>query len=140
MAPSPILSTLCLPDVITFDQIFHTFPYKQSKGGGGNSLGTRLDHFFFFYHSHDYSSSPPDPTQWTEDQVYRWAEWTVQEFGLTSVNLSALRGISGHQLCSFTSQQFFQLDINTTDALYLQEFLDIIKAGKQVSPKALTKI
>ena len=77
-----------------------------------------------------YLPPPLDPTQWTEDQVYRWAEWTVQEFKLTSVNLSALKGINGHQLCSFTHQQFYQLCFNTRDALYLQQYLDIIKAGK----------
>ena len=96
-------------------------------------LGTRLGHPFFLCRSLDVSSSPPDPTQWTEDQVYRWAEWTVQEFNLTSVNLSALKGISGHQLCSFTYSQFRQLGFNIRDVVYLEVFLNIIKTGKQVS-------
>ena len=84
---------------------------------------------------------PPDPTQWTEDQVYRWAEWTVQEFGLTSVNLLALRGISGHQLYSFTSQQFYEqfyeLGFITRDVLFLQQLLNIIKTGKQARPNLI---
>ena len=57
------------------------------------------------------------------------------QFGLTSVNLPALRGISGHQLCSFEYQQFRQLGINITNTLYLTECLNIIKAGKQISTK-----
>ena len=81
----------------------------------------------------------PDPTEWTEHQVYRWAEWTLQEFGLTSVNLPALRGINGHQLCSFDHQQFLQLGINPGDAIYLQECLDVFKGGKQLSAKPSPK-
>ena len=99
--------------------------------------------FFFFFFAIVLIDLPPlhaDPTQWTEDQVYRWAEWTVQEFKLTAVNLSVLRRISGYQLCSFTLQQFHQLGVNATDTFHLKWCLDTIKAGKQVSPKALTKI
>ena len=78
------------------------------------------------------SPSPlcPDPTQWTEDQVYRWAEWTVQEFSLTSVNVPALRGISGHQLCSFGQQQFQELAYIKEHGLSLQQFLERIRGGE----------
>ena len=72
----------------------------------------------------------PDPTQWTEDQVYRWAEWTVQEFSLTSVNVPALRGISGHQLCSFGQQQFQELAYIKEHGLSLQQFLERIRGGE----------
>ena len=77
------------------------------------------------------------PMQWTEDQVYRWAEWTVQEFKLTSVNLLALKGISGHQLCSFTRQQFYELGYTIRDVLFLQQLLNIIKTGKQARPNLI---
>jgi hypothetical protein len=50
-----------------------------------------------------------DPSQWTEDHTYRWAKWTVQEFNLNSVNLSLLRGFTGHRLCTLTSRQFLEL-------------------------------
>ena len=78
------------------------------------------------------SPSPlcPDPTQWTEEQVYRWAEWTVQEFSLTSVNVPALRGISGHQLCSFGQQQFQELAYIKEHGLSLQQFLERIRGGE----------
>ena len=72
----------------------------------------------------------PDPTQWTEEQVYRWAEWTVQEFSLTSVNVPALRGISGHQLCSFGQQQFQELAYIKEHGLSLQQFLERIRGGE----------
>lgn len=80
----------------------------------------------------------PDPTQWTEDQVYRWAEWTVQEFSLTSVNLPALRGISGHQLCSFGQQQFQELAYIKEHGLSLQQFLERIRAGELSMASQLT--
>lgn len=51
----------------------------------------------------------PDPTQWTEDHAYRWAEWTVKEFGLSSVDLNRLRGVNGHRLCTLTSREFLEL-------------------------------
>ena len=105
---------------------------KQSKTAVGNKARPSL----FFGHDLDVSFSPPDPTQWTENQVYCWVVWAVQEFNLTHVNLSALRGISGHQLCSFTSQQFEQLGFYPQEASYLKWYLNLIKAGKQVSHKA----
>ena len=80
---------------------------------------TRLGHPFFFCNDLDVSSSPSDPTQ-----------LTVQEFKFTSVNLPALSGNSGHQLLSFTSQQFNQFSLSTMDQKYLQQFLDI-NHGKQ---------
>ena len=100
---------------------------KQSK-----TLRMRLG-YPFFGHDLDVSSFPPDPTQWTEDQVYRWVVWAVQEFNLTRVNLSALRGISGHQLCSFTYQQFEQLGFHTQEAACLKWYLNYIKAGKPIN-------
>ncbi len=52
---------------------------------------------------------PTDPAQWTEDHTYRWAEWTVKEFNLNSIDLNRLRGISGHRLCALTSRDFLEL-------------------------------
>ena len=80
--------------------------------------------------------TPSDPTQWTEDQVYRWAEWVAQEFNLTTVNLQALRGVTGHQLCSFGQRQFQELAYIKEHGLTLQHFLERIKAnsvGKSIT-------
>lgn len=79
---------------------------------------------------------PSDPTQWTEDQVYRWAEWVAQEFNLATVNLQALRGVTGHQLCSFGQRQFQELAYIKEHGLTLQHFLERIKAisvGKSIT-------
>lgn len=61
----------------------------------------------------------------------RWAEWTVKEFGLTSVDVQNFRGISGQILCTFSPYRFQELAFIKEHGNKLNEFFERIKA---VSP------
>lgn len=69
-----------------------------------------------------------DPAQWTGDHTYRWAEWTVKEFNLNSVNLSMLRGVTGHRLCTLTSREFLELAYIKEHGQTLHHCFERIKA------------
>ena len=68
-----------------------------------------------------------DPTQWTEDHTYRWAEWTVKEFNL-NIDLNRLRGLTGHRLCALTSREFLELAYIKEHGQTLQHCFGRIKA------------
>lgn len=76
-----------------------------------------------------------DPAVWTEEDTYRWAEWTVQEFNLNSVNLSALRGVTGHHICTLTTREFLNLAYIKEHGQTLQHCFERIKAlGESLEP------
>uniref|UniRef100_A0A6Q2Y310 GA-binding protein alpha chain n=1 Tax=Esox lucius TaxID=8010 RepID=A0A6Q2Y310_ESOLU len=50
---------------------------------------------------------PYDPVQWTADQVIHWAVWVMKEFSIDEMEVGGIH-ISGHNLCSFTQEEFLQ--------------------------------
>lgn len=93
-------------------------------------LASNLTSLIVACHTSYLLSSPllsPDPTQWTEDQVYQWAEWAVKELQLTSLNLQNFRGVCGQQLCSL-SQAELEARASAEYGGTLYHFLHAIKS------------
>ena len=72
---------------------------------------------------------PPDPLQWNEEQVYRWADWFAQEYNCHTVDVQALRTLNGQQLCSLTLDQLLGFSMIKEQGMYLYGFLERIKSA-----------
>eukprot|EP00731_Ephydatia_muelleri_P011980 Em0006g874a len=73
---------------------------------------------------------PPDPLQWNEEQVYRWADWFAQEYNChAEVNVQAFRNLNGQQLCSLTPDQLAGFCMIKEQGVYLYGFLERIKSA-----------
>ena len=48
---------------------------------------------------------------WTQEHVQEWVEWTIAEYSLSGVNVSAFANLDGRALCAMTKDDFYRIAI-----------------------------